>query len=189
MRLFAALLLGTALSLAGCSGTDSSSAGDPTADASRQLDAACVNTYEPYFAYAHMNLNQGIRSLLNDESAGFDSSLGASVATAAVRMTSASLAAGASQASSCVTPEVAAFNKGVADLANSSTVTLAQVQSLAPLGQSAADSLGLALEFPSDGDDPTWQTGPAPPRPPGVQANTLPGDDDVVRTLIEALNS
>lgn len=189
MRLFTALLLGIALTLSGCSSAGSSGTGDGATGAAGQPDPACVNSYEPYFAYAHMNLNQGIRSLLNDESAGFDSSLGASVATAAVRMTSASLAAGASQASSCVTPEVAAFNKGVADLANSSTVTLAQVQSLAPLGQSAADSLGLALEFPSDGDDPTWQTGPAPPRPPGVQANTLPGDDDVVRTLIEALNS
>lgn len=189
MRHVTAILLGMALTLSGCSSAGSTDTRDGSSGTSAGLDPVCVSAYEPYFAYAHMNLNQGIRSLLNDESAGFDSSLGASIATAAVRMTSASLAAGASQASSCVTPEVAAFNKGVADLANSSTVTLAQVQSLAPLGQSAADSLGLALEFPSDGDDPTWQTGPAPPRPPGVQANTLPGDDDVVRTLIEALNS
>ena len=96
MRHVTAILLGMALTLSGCSSAGSTDTSDGSSGTSAGLDPVCVSAYEPYFAYAHMNLNQGIRSLLNDESAGFDSSLGASVATAAVRMTSASLAAGAS---------------------------------------------------------------------------------------------
>ena len=189
MRLVTSILLGMALLLSGCSNTDSSGVSGGVPDSSQQVDPGCVRSYEPYFEFAHMNINQALRSLLNDGSAGSDSTLGQSIAAAAMRMTSASLTAGASQASGCITPEVTALNEGVARLASSSTVTLPQVQALAPLGQAAANSLDFALEFPSDGDDPTWKSGPAPLRPPGVQAKTLPGDDEVVRTLIEALNS